>query len=106
MERNQRYRVIEEFDAKNENPMIRAYVANGCREIRQINSGYNNVFLGGSGEIILGDEIIEDVKGARIYLPRDIWKTGIRDKIDDFIKKNPTTEDKPGVLGLECFDEA
>jgi hypothetical protein len=61
MERNQRYRVIEEFDAKNESPMVRAFVANQYHEIRQINSGYNNVFLGGNGEIILGDDKIENV---------------------------------------------
>jgi len=41
--------------------MVRALFANQCEEIRQINSGYNNVFLGGNGEIILGDEIIENV---------------------------------------------
>jgi len=38
-------------------------------------------------------------------LPREIWKTGVQEKIDTFIKKNPPTDEKPGVLGLECFDE-
>jgi hypothetical protein len=38
-------------------------------------------------------------------LPRDVWKTGVKENIDTFIKKNPPTTERPSVLGLECFDE-
>ena len=85
--------------------MIRAYVANGCSEVRQMNPAYNNIFLGGNGDVILGGEKIDMVKGGRIFLPREIWKCGNKEHIDEFIKKNPITDAKTGVLGLECFDE-
>jgi len=105
IERNQRYRVIEEFDSKNESAMVRAYHANDCSEVRQMNPAYNNIFLGGNGVVILGEEKIEMVQGGRIFLPRDIWKCGNMKEMDEFIKKNPISEAKPGVLGLECLDE-
>jgi hypothetical protein len=40
-----------------------------------------------------------------MYLPRDLWKSGDRSAIADFVKRNdPAADDKPSVLGLECFD--
>ena len=84
--------------------MVRAIVANDGSEVRQICAGYNNIFLGGNGRVILGEEQIEGVEGGRMYLPNDLWKTGVQKDIDTWITKNPTTDEHPGVLGLECFE--
>jgi hypothetical protein len=35
--------------------MVRAIAANGGGEVRQLHAGYNNVFLGGNGRLILGE---------------------------------------------------
>ena len=66
IEKNQKYRVIEEFNSKTEHPMVRAIVANGGGEVRQLHSGYNNVFLGGTGRVLLGEEKAENVAGGQL----------------------------------------
>ena len=69
-----------------------------------MHSGYNNVFLGGNGLLILGEESIDGIEGGRMYLTRKLWKSGESKEIDSFIGANPIKDDKPSVLGLECFD--
>lgn len=46
--------------------MVRAIVANGGGEVRQLHSGYNNVFLGGTGRVLLGEEKAENVAGGQL----------------------------------------
>jgi len=72
-------------------------------EIRQINSGYNNVFLGGNGRVILGEDHIDDIDCGKMNLPRDVWKSGDRKAINQFVEIHKD-DDATAVLGLECFD--
>lgn len=56
IEKNQRYRVIEDFNSKFEHPMVRAIAHNNGSEVRQLHPGYNNIFLGGNGLMIIGEQ--------------------------------------------------
>lgn len=105
IEKNQRYRVIEDFNSKFEHPMVRAIAHNNGSEVRQLHPGYNNVFLGGNGLIILGEESHKDiVEDGSMNINRELWKSGDKEKIKEFCEKHKNTEEKPSVLGLECFD--
>lgn len=84
--------------------MIRAINANNGGEIRQLHSGYNNIFLGGNGLLILGEEEKDGLEGAKMFLHNKIWKKGDRKEIDNFIERKGINDDKPSVIGLECFD--
>lgn len=69
-----------------------------------MHSGYNNVFLGGNGLVIINEESLDEIEGGKMFLTRELWKTGNKEAIDNFIEMHPPRDDKPSNLGLECLD--